>query len=53
MGYRGVGDYTKIHYSNKGLKWHPICGSKGYRTADDWDLVDCKKCLAKKMKMEE
>jgi hypothetical protein len=48
MGYKGVGDRTKIHYSNKKLKWKPMCGSVGYRTSNKWPLVDCKKCLTRK-----
>ena len=45
MSYKGVGDNTKRHYSNKSLHWKPICKSKGYRTVNNWSDVNCKKCL--------
>lgn len=41
MGYKGVGDCTKIH------KWcgnKLLCKSKGYRGTNDWSKVTCKKC---------
>ena len=48
MGYNGVGNYTKIHYSNQNLQWQPLCKSQGYRTTHRWELVTCKKCLQKR-----
>ena len=46
MSYKGVGDNTKIHYSNKNLHWNPICNhSVCYRHSDNWSLVTCKNCL--------
>ena len=46
MSYKGVGDNTKIHYSNKKLHWRPICNnSVCYRHSDNWSIVTCKNCL--------
>ena len=47
MGYKGVGDDTKIHYSREVFGFNPICGSRGYRTSEKIELVTCKKCLEK------
>lgn len=48
-------DNTKIHYSNKNLKWKPICNSfKGCRSTDKKELVNCEKCISKlKVKTNE
>ena len=44
MGYKGVGNYCKIHYLKLPMR-KAICGTIPYHHIDDWKLVDCKKCL--------
>lgn len=48
MGYEGVGNNTVIHYSNNKLRWISLCKTNGYRSTDDWNKVNCKRCLNKK-----
>ena len=50
MGYKGVGDYTKIHYLNLKTMKKALCGTIPYRHVDDWSMVTCKKCLNIKRK---
>jgi hypothetical protein len=43
---------TKFHYSNKNLKWKPICRNKrACRSIENKKLVTCENCL--KLLMEK
>lgn len=48
MSYQGMGE-TRVHFLKlPGMK-KTSCGvDKPYRSTDKWELVTCKRCLAKK-----